>query len=365
MRVGFVYPQKRKCGISIYSVCYAEALRKLPLEVTDIDSEEFSDRCNFNRLVKRFDILHVQYETSFFFKRKKDAFSRLFRVLNKPLIVSLHEVYERDPFVFPRESIKPPFLFIKRIVYDARHPLQTMNRKHLKSQFWADRVLVHHDYQKRILERKGIKPDIVRVIGQPVRRVPSKNDLDAKFSKSVVGLGCAGFINPQFDFDLLIRSLKKLPIDWQFTWVGGIRNSSHQEILTELNNRIRLLGWERKFRITGWLDENQFKAALDGIDLALCLFSNRSTSASMTDLLGSGIPIIATDLAVTREFSRTCKSVELVENDPGAVSRAVEEICKNEARRSQILNDLHRYCDMNSFDRKAENLFRLYQEVLS
>ncbi|MFW5784884.1 MAG: glycosyltransferase [Chitinispirillaceae bacterium] len=365
MRVGFVFPKKQKCGISIYSARYVEALKKIPVEVMEIDMTDlYSDNVNGNRLVENLDVLHVQYEASFFLRNRKDLFRQLFYALEKPLIVSLHEVYEKNPFVFPRENIRPPFQFVKRKIYDWRHPLQTMYRRHVRSQFFADRVLVHHEYHKGILEAGGVESSRIKVIGHPVKAVATGETDGVKAGKPV-RLGCAGFINPQYDFDLLFRSLEKLSADWKFTWVGGTRNRSQEKLLSDLNSRIRLMNWEHRFSFSGWMDENRFNASLGNLDLALCLFSSRSSSGSMTDLLGSGVPIIATDLEMTREIARDCRSVALVERDSGEVSRAVDDFCKDSVDRSRIQGDIRQYCELNSYEKKALEMLQVYREVLS
>ncbi|MFP4680511.1 MAG: glycosyltransferase [Chitinispirillaceae bacterium] len=367
MRVAFISPQNHKCGISIYGARYAQELKKLPLEIETADPEKvLADPAGFKNSLEKFDIIHVQYEPSFFMKKKNDLFTDVFSKHATPIVLTLHEIYDKNPFVFPRENIRPPFVTVKKKIYDIRHPFQTMYRKHLKTQFLgAERILVHHYYHKKILKMKGISDFRIRVIGHPVASISSMEIIREKSPNAPVQLGGAGFINPQYDFDLLFRSLEQLSFDWQFTWVGGGRTDDRRELLLHLQNRVKEKNWEGKFRFTGWLEDSEFRAALRKLDLALCLFTSRSSSGSISDLLGSGIPVVSTDLPMTREIARDCSSVMIVKNDPFSVSETLENVCEEPGRIKALLKETARYCEKNSYEKKACELLNVYREVLS
>ncbi len=357
MRVSFVYPKDKQCGISVYGTRYLRALKQLPLEIDEIDTESFQNSVNeCISMCSEADIVHIQYEPGFF--SKMDLFSKLCRKIHKPVIVSLHEVYRRDPFSYPRENVRPPFLKLKRMIYDYRHPLQTMQRNHVNKRFFnAARILVHHQFQKEIVAQWGIEKRKITVIGHPV----FTNAAFHKHSDDKLRLGCCGFLNPHYDFELLFKVLEGITTDWQFTWVGGFKKDQ-SALMSDLSVKITSMGWQDRFRITGWLGEPQFYDSLKDIDLALCLFSNRSSSGSIPEFIGAGIPVIATELPLTRELADH-NGVLLCSNQPQPVLDYIHKYIEDEPFREIVKINTSRFAKENSYTQKALELYQVYNEV--
>ncbi|HEX2956113.1 MAG TPA: hypothetical protein VHO70_04760, partial [Chitinispirillaceae bacterium] len=102
MIIGWLFPDRERCGIAIYSRNYCAALHN-HCQIIPINSDCLlrGDKCCYEQL-KKCNIVHIQYETSFFFKKGSDYYFQIIKQLQKPVIVSLHEVYETFPGVFPR-----------------------------------------------------------------------------------------------------------------------------------------------------------------------------------------------------------------------------------------------------------------------
>ena len=237
MKAAWVFPQNRQCGISIYAKNYIEALSS-HLELIRIDpSSWFSNREKFISELHSADLIHIQYETSFFLKGNIDFYGEILKKINRPVLVSLHEVYREFPGVFPREEIVAPhwLLPLKYLIYDLKHPAQSAFRKHLSNKFGADCILVHHEYHRDILFDKGICAGLVKVLPLPVKCSVSCPSFSWTPGKQL-HLGSTGFLNPQYDYDLLISVLEKLDIEWKFTWIGGIRSGEHEYLHKKLDS---------------------------------------------------------------------------------------------------------------------------------
>jgi hypothetical protein len=90
MKIAWLFPVDQKCGISYYSHDYVNALAEsTDVEIFDIyeclaNIPSYSDRLN------SFDIIHIQYETSFFLKGNSKKFKGLCGKIKKPVVVRQH-----------------------------------------------------------------------------------------------------------------------------------------------------------------------------------------------------------------------------------------------------------------------------------
>ncbi len=366
MKVAWLYPLHERCGISLYSKEYVLALSPI-IEIESFDILEVMRKpALFKERLNSCDALHIQYETSFFLKVKKDSFQNLTRLIKKPIIVSLHEVYQSFPGVFPRENIpgKGIVKTIREILYDWRHPYQTRYRLHCSHGFYATHLLTHYTFQKKILTHQDIDNQKIDTIPLPAQPRPSKPPmLDSKNKK--IQLGTMGFINPNFDYKLLFASLTKLTHPWTFTWIGGIRREEDQHLLDSLQKRIADLGWEDCFVITGWVPQATLEKKLKKIDIYLALFKERSSSASLIRALSAGKLICATKLPLTEELVSQRKIMKVVNASPKSVVDTIEHLITDDNERQLIYNQASEYCKEHSISHCAEKLVDCYRSVLS
>ncbi|NLE02626.1 MAG: hypothetical protein GX640_22405, partial [Fibrobacter sp.] len=105
MKVLWVFPDKELCGISIYSKDYCNSLSS-HISIYTVDPSDYIDnRDSFFRIVNISDIVHIQYDTTFYYNNNFNYFSKLARSIHKPKIIQLHEVYHEFPLVYPRDKI--------------------------------------------------------------------------------------------------------------------------------------------------------------------------------------------------------------------------------------------------------------------
>ena len=81
MKVQWLYPENRKCGISIYSHDYMRELKN-KCTVIPQDISTVADKVE-PLLIRKdsADLVHIQYETSFFLKKEEIFISDYYRKL--------------------------------------------------------------------------------------------------------------------------------------------------------------------------------------------------------------------------------------------------------------------------------------------
>lgn len=365
MRAVWIYPLSERCGISFYSRKYVDALKKhATVDVLDI-GECLKSIDKHLDMLNACDVVHLQYETSFFLGHRRDCFKSLRAKLARPCVVSLHEVHDQFPGVFPRNRITGKGLVrtLKEAVYDLRHPYQTLYRAHVHEGFYADKLLVHWNYQRRILEQRGLHPERIRVIPHPVG-VSAHADSTRKPPGNVINLASVGFINPNYDYDLLFNVLSGLPGNWQFTWIGGPRKPEHKRLLADLRDRIAEKQWTERFRITGWVSDGERDALLSEAGIVLALFSARSSSESLATALAARKLIVATELPLVLELAASSPAVTVVERDVPCIVNAIQRLREDAGYRDSQLAAVDTYVAENNFAAMATRVAALYQEVV-
>ncbi|MBN1758459.1 MAG: glycosyltransferase [Chitinispirillaceae bacterium] len=374
MVIGWIYPHREKCGIARYSLDYAEALETIAT-VHRIDPEWlFTDRKRFRETLRECTIAHLQYDTTAFMHGSTDFYRKLVLRIPVPLIVSLHEVYDENPFIFPRSALhgNPLSLFLKHILWNHTHPVDKAFLNHLAGKFNASHLLVHHLHHREILIGKGIDGNRISIFPMPMHRIQPPQPLDVA-SDGCLHLGAHGFIQSAYDFELLFAVLRKLQLPWRFTWIGGTRTDDNKPLHVELIRRIDELGWNDRFTITGWITEKELGDRLAGIDLILALFRHRSSSASIARALSHGKPVIANELPLTMEIAdgnrhshrSTAAPLLTTPAEPSAITDRIMEFNSNGNVRLRLYEGINAYVENHSFEKMARRLLDLYRGQLS
>lgn len=361
MNIVWIYPQTAHCGIAMYGDNYVAALKKrATIEVVSPDDILRSDAQSLYA-ISIADIIHLQYETSFFVKGHRDNYPALLARIRRPIFVSLHEVYKSHPDVFPRENLHGNIvtLMVRRWLYDFRHPVQRFFARHCFAHFGASHLLVHGDHHKEILGRLGITQIPVIVLPHPVRISPVARVVK-QITDGPISIASSGFITNHFNYDLLFTALKELRRPWRFIWIGGARRHEDKSIEQSIQSRIAVEGWDERFTITGWVDQEKRDTLLSEADLYLAFFTARSSSGSLCTAIGSGVPIVATDLPLMREINGVIPFLTIVPSDPMAVATAIERLAADPACRSRISDQSAQYARDHSFETMADRMLRIY-----
>jgi glycosyltransferase involved in cell wall biosynthesis len=371
MKIGWIFPHKQKCGIAIYARNYI-ATAALNGSALPIDPQWwFIDRKRFVESIAPCDILHLQYDTASFMRGDRDFYGAMMGTIKQPAVVSLHEVYREDPFAYPRSALKGkgPLRLLRQMLYDYRHPVQRAFNRHVAHAFFADRLMVHHDYHVAILAEKGIDPSKITVVPVPVKQTRSADAFSFP-ALPCVHLGAIGFINPTYDYELLFSVLEKCPRPWTFTWIGGTHSGRGDGLLDMINNRVRRNGWNDRFSITGWVADEELPARLAALDIVLSLFMTRSSSASLATAMGALKPVCTTRLPLTEEIAGYRSGglhgspLIVADADPSSIVECMESFLSNGGRQRELFTNLIKYIDEVSFEKLAEKLMERYRKVL-
>lgn len=334
-------------------------------EVERVDPLDFVD--NERKVVPRLDrcdIVHLQYEPSLFLHRHRDLYRHICRTLKAPRVVSLHEVYVDFPWTYPRSRVSGNLLTwpLKHLLYDLRHPYVTSYRRNLHAHFNALKTIVHYDYQKGILLEEGIPEGKIVVVPMPITR----SELAATSpweDTSTLRLCGAGFVSPAFDYDLLMETLARVRMPWRFTWIGGPRNADgaavHEQLLSEIARR----GWEQRFTVTGWVDDNERDRLLEDHHIFCALFRYRSSSASLADAIARRMCIVASQLPLTTELAERWGVVHCAGDESSTIAAAIDRLSTDAVARERLARACESYVRTNSYDRMARVVAEIYERL--
>ena len=365
MKICWIFPQNKLCGISFYSHKYVGALKKYA-DILCVDPDDVIDKkAEALSALRQSDIVHIQYETTFYLKSKRDCYPNVCAAITCPVVVTLHEVYDQFPGVYPREAITGKGLVraIKEHFYDARHPYITALTKHSAAGFFADALFVHCAFQREILLKKGIPPEKIIVLPFPIS--PGKDTTELNWDRPpLIQLATTGFINDSFDYELLMETLEVCKLPWKFTWIGGVRRPDDRLLLKKIQNEIERRNWAGRFTITGEVTDKMRDEILGAAHVYLALFKYKSSSESLSVALGSRRLIVATELPLTREMNAEFPVMLLAPGKASEIAGAIERIVADARTRSALMEAMRRSTEKNSYDSIAQRLTKEYERVL-
>jgi len=366
MKIAWIAPVKQKCGIAFYSKQYGQALES-DVEIVACDPMEFIvDKKGFGKKISQCDCAHIQYETSLFTYNKSNFFKSMCKSIAIKKIITVHEIYETPPYVFPRKDITGmwPVKKVKEYIWDLRHPHWVLYAKHEKAAFYSNRIIVHAHFQKEILNKRGVSLDCVVIIPHPI---PSFRKLHKEKGpgNGTLVLGATGFINISYDYDLLIETLMNVPCPWKFVWVGGPRKPDDEKVLLMLQKKLITNNLQDKFIITGWVDDEKREDLLSEIMVYCALFTNRSASGSLSDAIGSGKMIVATRIALTEELHKNARILDVIDNSPVAIAQRIIAISTDAELKKKQMANVQEYAQLTSYNACAKKTIELYRNVIS
>jgi glycosyltransferase involved in cell wall biosynthesis len=202
------------------------------------------------------------------------------------LVVTLHDVFDRH-------GIR------QRYLHPDAWSLRMLGRT-------ADRVVVHS--QVEIERLRGIIPiDKLRVIPHFVER--RELPCSPEEARARLGIGerklvtLLGFVYGRKGHRYAVEAVPYMPDDAIMVYAGGPiegRTFVHDLAL----EKARELGLGDRFRITGYLSEEDLGTWIAATHLAILPFTDLSASGSMSSWISAGKPMLVSDLPGTREYAR-------------------------------------------------------------
>ncbi len=170
----------------------------------------------------------------------------------------------------------------------------------------AGAVVVHRDEER---ERLAGLPGVRRIGVIPLVVEPTPAAARGA-ARAAYGLGrddfvtaVLGWIHPRKGHALALESLARLPDDVQLWFLGAPAPPDGAALLADLSDLAARQGVTDRLTVTGYLSDAELQCRLGAVDLALCPFSDASSSASLATWLGSRRPVVASDISVMREHA--------------------------------------------------------------
>lgn len=303
MKVGYLQLGREGGGVRRYGLMIAEAARaRADPTVLEVEGgERDTDRHRLaaaGRALMATDVVHLQWKPADWGGGLR-ALVRLRAFASsceRPLVVTLHDVWERATF----------------------------RRRWLDADAWAlrwlgravgrqgGRLAVHGQEERRRLV--GLVPDeLVAVVPHFVEERAVVGDPDT--ARDALGLGgkrvitILGFMVRRKGYRLTIEALRFLPADVVALFAGG-PIAGREARADELRDYAEQLGVGERVTITGYVASERLEQALAATHVAICPFRDLSASGSLSTWISTGRPIVTSDLPQFREYD---------ELEPGAL----------------------------------------------
>ena len=177
----------------------------------------------------------------------------------------------------------------------------------------------------------------------------------------------AGHLYPWKGVDVLLRALAKLP-DVRGTVVGGYPNEAD---LGRLRGLAGELGLGERVTFRGMVEPHRVREMLVGGDalvvptLASPFASHYTSPLKLFECMEAGKPIVASDLPSIREVLRHGANAVLVEpGDADALAAGLRRVFQDRGLAETIARQAFQDAAPYAWDRRAERLERLFEEVL-
>ncbi len=316
-RLGFLHLGRPESGVRRYGQLIADAAAARPgLTVLQADAgrlDEGSGRLpEAARELRDAQVVVMQWNRRGWgtHGRSLARLLRFRRAWRGGLVVTLHDVFDRSGL---RE----------RYLESDAWSLRWLGRS-------ADRLVVHSEVEVERL--RGIVPEArTRVIPHFVERRALA--LGPAAARARLGLAdrrivtLLGFVYGRKGHRYAVEAVPSLPPDVVMVYAGGPiagRSFVHDLALS----KARELGLGERFRITGYLSEEDLETWMAATHLAILPFTDLSASGSMSSWIAAGKPMLVSDLPVVRELERRVPgSLHLFgPPEPGPLAAAINEL---------------------------------------
>jgi glycosyltransferase involved in cell wall biosynthesis len=291
--LAFLHLGRPESGVRRYGQLIADEARRRPgLDVREVDAGLLDDGsgrlAEAARLLEGAKVVVMQWNRRGWGTRGRSLIrlARFRRACRGALVVTLHDIFER-------RGVR------QRWLQPEAWSLRYLGRV-------ADRIVVHSDVEVERLQ--GLVPaGRLRVVPHFVER----RDLPLSPDEARARLGLAdrrivtllGFVYGRKGHRFAVEAVPDLPEDVVLVYAGGPvagRSFVHDLAL----RKARELDLGDRFRITGYLSEEELETWISATHLAILPFTDLSASGSLSSWISAGKPMLASDLPGFREYER-------------------------------------------------------------
>lgn len=314
MAIGFLHLGSERGGIHRDGRMLAARLRERPevrvvecaVDVTDAGLGGLTKLARAARALAQADVTIVPYSPNRLWAPGRTHLIQLVLVLVllRRAITVVHDVYPSRRWLSRNWwALTAAALLSRAVVFHERHELATLNAVPRRGPLF--RV-----------------PLPVEAMSLPARG-QARTELGLTDSDAVLGM--VGWIHPRKNCERAIEVLAHLREDAQL-WLIGSPTPDAEPYRRRLTELARDLGVADRLRITGYVSDDELRSRLAAIDVALVPYAAISASASLSTIIGARRPVIASNLAVTRELQDLAPQAVRVSDDAEAIARLVESV---------------------------------------
>jgi glycosyltransferase involved in cell wall biosynthesis len=318
-RLGFLHVGRTESGVRRYGQLIADGVRERgDLIVHEADAgrvdEHSSGLAGAARELRDAQVVLMQWNRRGWGKhgRSLPRLVRFRRAYRGALVVTLHDVFDR---VGMRERYLEPDAWSLRWLGRA-----------------ADRVVVHSEVEVERL--RGLIPsERVRVVPHFVeRRARSRRPDEARAQLGLADrriVTLLGFVYGRKGHRYALEAVPHLPDDIIMVYAGGpVAGRSYVYDLAM--RRARELGLGDRFRITGYLSEDELETWMAATHLAILPFTDLSASGSLSSWISVGKPMLVSDLPGFREYARRAPGALhfFGPSEPGPLASAIDALLR-------------------------------------
>jgi glycosyltransferase involved in cell wall biosynthesis len=304
-------------------------------------------------------LMHAQY--SDFSWNGVRPFEDLYEVLTRhcrvPMVVTLHE----HPWFRGDHGGDRPRTVADRAFGCLAADPQAVLRRHRG-------IHIHHRWQADTLSRGGIPRERLYVVPYPVPPPQPCGDGEAFRNRFALAgkrvLAMTGFIFERKRADRALAVLPLLPSDVVLCCLGGAQGVPSESHLESLRQQARQLGVADRFVVTGYLPVTDLATGLDVAEVVLAPYQEVTSSASVADAIGRGIPILASDVASFRELEEDGAGVECADvTSSQAFLEAIRRVLDDPGHAADLRARNQAYAERHSVARFAAKMIEWYGEV--
>lgn len=369
------------CGIGKYQEMFLETLREYPdmehkffdLSPNQLKIMSPTDLAQAMKTLKTelrgYDILHIQYEFSFFYYRQEfKLICQVAKKLRKKIVVTLHS----SPYIAytaPRLGGLGP----RSMVAYARAVRLKLKffRNFIDPLKQADRIVVHNKVTVEALAELGIDRRVMREIVIPVPAISH----DLKSTEITEALNresgdiiyaTIGFLHKFKGIKEAVKALKYLPDNYKLAIVGGVHPEAGNETLyDEISDLIRNLDVIDRVYITGYVEQDELLNALIR-ECDICVYPydkvyySNVSSASLNNAFANFRPLVAYPTKSFKELNTILPAINLTQSySYYEMAKVLQRMDLDKARELS-----RQFAEQNSYPKVAPTLIDYYRELI-
>jgi glycosyltransferase involved in cell wall biosynthesis len=330
--------------------------------------------------LNQYDIVQMQFCRHLWGKQteQKRYIEEIFANIQKPIVVTLHDIYE---YCYPkggfwkllsqenikkRKQSKLKSLAIRSTVRQVKEYLEDREIIEHILERAVRCITCNHEEKRRISHLKNsdkisIIPHYIESVENKIEPQAARELLGNDFKKKIITL--QGFIHPAKGHQIAVEALAYLPDDINLIFAGAVTQGS-EDFYKRLMSLAKRLKVKDRILTTGYLSDQDMEMFLSATDLAICPFTTLSASGSLSTWLAVEKPILASDLPQIEEYNQMSGGAIFTFKpyESSALATAIQSYL-NQAHDPQKIRKLKENLSLEASFRKYFNVYNSFAKA--